>query len=337
MKTDALWFTRPGKVEIRPQELPALAAGEALVRASCSAISSGTEMLFYRGQFSSETTLDANIPTLSGNAVYPLRYGYCMVGQVIEVGPGVDARWLGQRVFCFQPHQQHFIAPVEMLFPIPTDISDEQAVFFPNLETAANLVMDGGPLLGERVVVFGQGVVGLLTCFLLSRFPLAKLVTLDCYPQRRAASLAAGAAVCLDPAQSDALAAIHTALSGEADLTFEVSGAPTALNQAISVTGFGGRVVIGSWYGKKPLQLNLGAEFHRSRIRLLASQVSTIDPSLSGRWDKERRYHIVWDLLRQIQPERWISHRFAFQEASQAYALLDERPGEAIQVIVLYA
>ena len=53
------------------------------------------------------------------------------------------------------------------------------------METAVNLVQDAAPILGERVLVLGQGVVGLLTGSLLSEFPLEALVTADCYALRR--------------------------------------------------------------------------------------------------------------------------------------------------------
>ncbi len=336
MKNLALWFTAPRQVELRPVEFPRLQPGQALVQAEVSAISPGTEMLFYRGHFPTSMALDANIPALAGPASYPLQYGYSQVGRVVEVAPDVDPAWRDRRVFAFQPHQQFFAAPVDSLFCIPAEIPSLEAVFFPNLETAAGLVMDGAPLVGERVAVFGQGVVGLLTAALLARFPLQRLLTLDCYPARRQASLELGAHDCLDPALPEALPLARQCLGGPADLVFEISGSPQALDQAIALTGFGGRVMIGSWYGSKPLQLNLGAEFHRSRIRLLSSQVSTIDPSLGGRWTKARRFELVWNLMSLLQPARWLTHRFAFEDAAQAYQLIDQRPEQAIQVVLIY-
>jgi threonine dehydrogenase-like Zn-dependent dehydrogenase len=53
------------------------------------------------------------------------------------------------------------------------------------METAVNLVQDGAPILGERVLVLGQGIVGLLVTSLLSEFPLESLVTIDNYELRR--------------------------------------------------------------------------------------------------------------------------------------------------------
>ena len=116
----------------------------------------------------------------------------------------------------------------------------------------------------------------------------------------------------------------------------ELSGSPSALNDAIALTGFGGRVVIGSWYGEKQAILDLGGEFHRSRIKLISSQVSTIAPELSGRWDKGRRFQVAWDALERIHPEKWITHRFPLDEAAQAYSLLDKNPEETIQIILQY-
>ncbi len=80
---------------------------------------------------------------------------------------------------------------------------EQTAVFLPNMETTVNLLLDGQPLLGERIVVFRQGIVGLLTTALLARFPLAQLVTVDRYPLRRQASLDLGAQVSLDPGDPD--------------------------------------------------------------------------------------------------------------------------------------
>jgi threonine dehydrogenase-like Zn-dependent dehydrogenase len=126
------------------------------------------------------------------------------------------------------------------------------------------------------------------------------------------------------------------ALKEGADLTFELSGNPSALNEAITLTRFNGRIIIGSWYGEKEMDVKLGGSFHRSRIKLISSQVSTISPDLSGRWDRSRRFEVAWRALERIQPEKWITHRFTIDEASEAYHLLDESPQETIQVIFDY-
>jgi threonine dehydrogenase-like Zn-dependent dehydrogenase len=69
---------------------------------------------------------------------------------------------------------------------------------------------------------------------------------------------------------------------------------------------------------------------------LISSQVSTIAPELDGRWDKARRFEAAWKALERVGPEKWITHRFAIDDAAEAYRLLDETPEEAIQVLLKY-
>jgi threonine dehydrogenase-like Zn-dependent dehydrogenase len=94
--------------------------------------------------------------------------------------------------------------------------------------------------------------------------------------------------------------------------------------------------VIGSWYGQKRAEIDLGGRFHRSRIRILSSQVSTIDPAWTGRWTKARRLGTAWEMIHRAQPERLITHRFAARDAAQAYAMLDQNPDQALQVVLAY-
>jgi threonine dehydrogenase-like Zn-dependent dehydrogenase len=95
--------------------------------------------------------------------------------------------------------------------------------------------------------------------------------------------------------------------------------------------------VIGSWYGDKRALIDLGSVFHHSRIKLISSQVSTIAPELSARWDKSRRFQVAWEALKRIQPQKWITHRFNISRAAEVYKLLDESPEQAIQVVFTHA
>jgi len=341
MIRQSLFFTGPREVEIREEPLASPGPGQVLVKTLISAISPGTEMLIYRGQAPGELAVDETIPALAGRFGFPLKYGYAVIGRAVVLGEGVPGEWQDRLVFAFNPHESHFLANLEELLLPPPSLTPEAAVFFPNMETAVTFVMDGQPQLGEQVVVFGQGVVGLLLIGLLARLPLASLVTLDLHASRRRLSTEWGAHLSLDPGASGTLEQLLETWSGPAsyrgaDLCYEVSGNPAALEQAIAVTGFHGRVVIGSWYGLKKVDLNLGGRFHRSRMRLISSQVSTIAPELSGRWSKFRRYLLAWRMLQETDPVPLITHRFPLAQAAQAYDLLDQNPAEALQVILTY-
>lgn len=338
-KASTLFFTSPKQIEIKEVLLPPLKEDEVLVESICSAISAGTEMLVYRNQF---PHLKDAYDSVSSDLNYPLAYGYACVGRVQETGKQVNRSWQDKLVFAFQPHSSSFIIHPSSLIPIPASLSPETACFFPNMETAVNLIQDGAPILGERVLVLGQGVVGLLTASLLSEFPLESLVLIDNYELRRNAldngkwlmenGKSKVKSLSVDDLHKDSLAYAQSKF----DLVYELTGSPTALNDAIELTLFDGRIVIGSWYGEKKSEINLGGSFHRSRIKLISSQVSTISPELSGRWDKSRRFDVTWKALERIKPEQWITHRFSLSDASKAYQLLDESPQETIQILFTY-
>ncbi|MCB0000259.1 MAG: zinc-binding alcohol dehydrogenase, partial [Anaerolineales bacterium] len=171
---------------------------------------------------------------------------------------------------------------------------------------------------------------------LLARHPLSRLMTVDHYPLRREWSERLGAHASLHP-DDDILAHLQAdSPYAGADLTYELSGSPAALNQAIDITGYNGRILVGSWYGQKQAPLNLGGRFHRSHMRLISSQVSHIAPQWSGRWSKTRRMQIAWQMLANLRPERLVTHRFSFANAAAAYRLLDEQPETAVQVLLTY-
>jgi 2-desacetyl-2-hydroxyethyl bacteriochlorophyllide A dehydrogenase len=341
MKRISVLFSAPRKVESIEEQMHPPGEGEVLVQTKLSAISPGSERLIFEGLAPGELPADETLPNLQGELSFPLRYGYSAVGYVRALGPGVDKTWLGQPVFAFHPHTSAFTIQTSQLIRLPDDLALADAVFLPNMETALNLVQDGAPLFGERVLVIGQGVVGLLTTLLLSQTAPDLLLTLEPVELRRSLSLEAGADHSFDPLSSADMAEIERLLkldseTGGADLIFELSGNPQALNLAIRFAGFAGRLLIGSWYGSKQTAgLDLGAAFHRRRLTLKSSQVSTIDPELSGRWDKSRRLALVLQVLREIQPSRWVTHHFDVTEAVDAFAELDNP--QAVQILLTYA
>ncbi len=298
-------------------------------------------MLVYRGQWPESLLLDETIPALAREFSYPLKYGYSAVGRIVEIGSNVDPLWLNKQVFSFNPHESHFLASPDQLIPLPNSMPPTDAALLPNMETAVSFVMDGRPLIGEQVAVFGQGVVGLLTTALLARFPLARLVTLDRYALRRQRSVEFGAEESLDPTGADVIDELRKLAHAEQavdgfDLTYELSGNPVALDQAITSTGFDGRIVIGSWYGAKRADLDLGGRFHRNRITLISSQVSRLAPGVTGLWTKSRRLGFALRMLEELRPSSLITHRFPILRAAEAYDLLDRMPEEAIQIIFTY-
>jgi 2-desacetyl-2-hydroxyethyl bacteriochlorophyllide A dehydrogenase len=325
----SLYFTAPHTVELREEPLPAPAAGEVQVLALASLISTGTEMMIYKGDGPAELPADTTLSSLQGSLAFPLKYGYSMVGRVSALGPGVDPAWLDTQVFAFNPHESAFNARVQDLHRVPAGLSPELATLLPNTETAVSLIHDGEPRLGERVAVIGQGVVGLLTTALLAQHPLESLIAIEPLAARRKLATEIGAHHALAP-DGD------LQLARNADLVYELSGDPAALDLAIQLAGDHGRVVVGSWYGTRRAPVDLGAHFHRGRLRIISSQVTNIAPLLTGRWDKQRRFDLAWRLLANLAPAQLVSHRIPFARAAEAYAILANQPSQSVAVLLEY-
>ncbi len=342
MDSRQLWFTNPFEIEIREQQLDAPSSHHLLIRNLYSAVSAGTELLVFRGQLPENMALDANLTALANEDIaYPLRYGYACVGEIEQVGSDIDDSLIGEIVFSFQPHGSHFSCALNEVIPVPSGIDPKAAVFLANMETAVNLLHDGNPRIGSRVVVIGQGIVGLIVSSLLAKHPLSGVFALDSIDTRRIWAKNSGVDEVFSPQSEAELAELKERLQlsddhGGADVVYELSGNPDALNVAIELCGYSGRIVVGSWYGAKSSKINLGGHFHRNRIEIISSQVSSIAPDLSGRWDKQRRFEVAWEMIKRCQPEQFITHCLPFDSAKEAYELLDNSPQEALQVVFEY-
>jgi 2-desacetyl-2-hydroxyethyl bacteriochlorophyllide A dehydrogenase len=329
-----VWFPRQKAVELREERLGRLEDGEVHVRAIVSGLSHGTEMLVYRGQVPPDLELD--LPTLRGSYAFPIKFGYASVGRVVEVGEGVVSPRPGDLVFVHHPHQDEYVAPASLACALPAGLDPELGVFLANLETAVNVLLDAHPRIGERAVIFGLGVVGLLLTQLLRLSGVERVVAVDPVERRRLLARETGADVVL-AGDEDVSAAVREVTDGRgADLAIEASGNEEALNDAIACVAFQGTVIVCSWYGTKPVRLRLGEHFHRGRVRMASSQVSTIDPALQPRWDRPRRLRYARELLSRLRLKPLISHRIPFERAAEAYRLVDEQSDQTVQVVLTY-
>ncbi len=323
MSARALQFTAPRRVEVVSVDLPRPASpADLVVHSAYSGISGGTEMLAYRGELDADATLDESLGGLSGTFSYPFRYGYSCVGWVEHGTSSVPA---GSLVFAFHPHQDRFVVAEADAVLLDPHTDPRLATLFPLVETALQLSLDAGPVFGETVVVTGMGAVGLLTALLLRRAGAAVLAAEPREWRREIASALGVAAV--PPDQLPESVAAATGGRGT-PLLVELSGAPAALEAGLPLLAHEGTALVGSWYGTNPVSLPLGAEFHRRRLTLRSSQVSTIPAALQGRWDVRRRRATVRQLLGQMPLNAVATSEFAFTDAAAAYAAIERgEPG----------
>lgn len=287
----AVWFERPGVAALREERLRDPAAGEVRVRAIRTGISAGTERLVLRGEVPEEARDAMALPAMRGGFELPIAYGYTVVGVVEAAGAGVDPALVGERVFLLHPHQDVLIARAADLRALPVGPPPERLVLAPSLETALNVIWDAEIALGDRVVVTGLGVVGLLVARLAARAGASSVIGVDPEPDRRALALSLGATGAAAGAEQAAPAI------AAADVLIEASASPDALAALVAAAGLEARIVIASWYGAAKAPLQLGGRFHPHRVTIRSSQVSRIDPRRAGRWDLARRWSHVCELL----------------------------------------
>jgi 2-desacetyl-2-hydroxyethyl bacteriochlorophyllide A dehydrogenase len=321
MKAAALQFVAPRRVEIEQVDVPEPGEGQLLVRAEHSGISAGTEMLAFRGELDPALPRDETLGALAGTFAYPFSYGYAVVGRVERSRATIPD---GASVFAFHPHQELFV--VDEADALALDGEDPRiAALLPLVETGLQIALDAGPRLGEDVVVLGLGCVGILAAALLRR---AGALVLGCEPdpaRRRAA--AAFDVEAVTPAELADRVAERTGGRG-ADLVVEASGSPAALPAGLPLLAHEGTALVCSWYGTKTVNLALGAEFHRRRLTIRSSQVSTIPARLAGSCDRARRREVARALLGDLPLETLATHEFPFERAPEAYAAIDRgEPG----------
>lgn len=311
MISRALFFEGPRRVAVHDISLPAPAAGEALVHGLASAISQGTELLLYRGE--GPEPFDPSLDRTRGNApTYPCRYGYAWVGSVAERGCGAVPSE-GTRIFALAPHGAAHVLASRDIRPIRDDIPAARAALAANLETAVTCTWDAEVALGERVVVLGGGLIGILVAWLLVRVG-AKVTLIEPRPARRS---------CAQRLVPSASVVAHRESDGLADVVVEATGDPHAINDAIAWAAPSAKIVVASFYGRRHAPIELGDAFHRRRLSLVASQVSAIPPRLSTRWDAARRFGIVEDLLGEPNLDALIAPTVRFEDAPELYARLD--------------
>jgi 2-desacetyl-2-hydroxyethyl bacteriochlorophyllide A dehydrogenase len=329
LKARAVHFVAPRRIELREVDLPEPSEGSVLVATEWSGISSGTELLAYRGEIDPDLPLDETLGPLSGTFAYPFRYGYSAVGRVVRpAGPLRE----GQLVFAFHPHQDRFVVEAHQAVPVD-GVEARVATLYPLVETALQVCLDAAPRLAERAVVVGLGAVGILVAALLARAGAVVLGS-EPEPSRRAAAAAFGVRA-VAPDETDAAVAAWTGGRG-ADLVVEASGNPHALASSLGLLAHEGTALVCSWYGTKPVPLPLGAAFHRRRLTVRSTQVSTLPAALGARWDRGRRAEVAWSLARELPLSALATHEFPFERAAEAYASADRREEGLLHAALRY-
>lgn len=355
MNAKILVFTGDKQVGYMDETLPDLRANEVHVRTLYSGISHGTEMNVYRGLapqweriFDPELRLFVPAPATVSDGKrywtaadahwrYPLAYGYANVGRVEACGDDVDTLNVGDLVYAYKPHQTEYVASAGEVIRLPELDNPALGILFSNLNTAYNGVLDTDIRIGDTVVIFGQGLIGLIVTQLVRRTGAECVIAVDTLPGRQEMAQKLGADVVFDPVRHDVALEVRRMTENRgADVVIEVSGSYRALHDAIRTAAPDTTVTALSWYGGNGEALRLSDEFHHNRITLKCSQVASIAPALSATHSLNRRTQQVLNLFETLTLEPLLTDPFAFKDGKAAYDHVDQHSAETIQTYFTY-
>ena len=346
---------------------PALRSGSLILESRASLVSLGTEKMlvdFGKGGWIAKARsqpekvkqvlqkirtdgLFATVDAVKAKLYQPIPLGYSQVGTVMA-SRGGEARWeIGMRVVSNGSHAEVVCVPENLCARVPDEVSDEAAAFTVVGAIGLQGIRLLEPTLGERVVVMGLGLIGLMAVQML-RANGCRVLGIDLDPEKCALAASFGADVC-DVSKGEDPVAIAEAFSegtGVDGVLITASAKSDAIvHQAATMCRKRGRIVL---VGVVGLQLNR-ADFYEKELSFQVScsyGPGRYDPSYEAkgldypigfvRWTEQRNMEAVLGLLAAgtLDVAPLISHRFPFDDALRAYEVV--AAGGALGIVLEY-
>lgn len=329
MRTTAIVFDAPESAAVVTEELPDPGPGQVTLEAILTQISTGTEMICYRGEADPGTHWAAFMH-------YPRRNGYCMLGRVVALGQGVEELAVGDRVCAAAPHVGHCNVGVGSIWApsVPDAISDEDAVWAILGVITQTGVRMAEHVMGDRAVIIGLGPLGQLVTQYLRAMGLREVLAIDRAEGRVAAALEHGATAGLVGEVSDAKSFVEEHTGGElADVVYDVTGHPAVLPHALALARDHGTLLM---LGDCPVPSRqcLTYDVVSRQVKIVGTRSSWL-PDAHRRWTPQRQTDLLFAYLRrgEMRLADLISHRFTPDRAPEAYDLLFRNREETLGVV----
>ena len=326
-------FTAPHSVDLEEVPIPEPGNGNLLVRVSVSGISAGTEMTYYHGA--------PELRLAKEEYTYPIRPGYEAVGFVEKCGAQVDGFRPGDRVICPGYHAQYVEVEASLSARLPAEVSNEQATLAMLAVTSMHAVRRAALQYGDRVVVIGLGVVGILAAQQARLAGASQVIGLDVDPWRLKVAKELDIDLVVDARSQTAHQEILSATDGiGADVVIEAAGVGSAITDALLYVRDRGRIVI-LGYHTGSVEINPGDEFWYKEVDILATRAMGPTPGLPisyVRWTTDRSLKLAIELLARgaIKTNGMLTHRYPYTMADQAYQMIDQRRENFLQVVFLW-
>lgn len=339
-------FTAPRDVSLVESEQQPLNAADVRIRTWYSGISAGTELTAYRGSnpYLTQTwdpeqrLFRPGTPTFG----YPVvGWGYSEMGEVVEVGESVSDVRVGDLVYGIWGHRSDAVVPAAAVAgrTLAPGQDPLHGTFARVGAIALNAVLAADVSLGDRVAVFGQGVIGLLATR-LATLSGAEVVAVDGFESRLSAAREFGATQVVPADHPDGAGAAVRELTDwvGVDSAIELSGSYRALHEATRCVVVEGTVVASGFYQGGAEHLRLGEEFHHNRVRIVASQISGTPVPLGARWDQRR---LVTTVMAEVAASRLDVSRLVTDvvdaaDVASAFEKLDRGDPDTLQVVLRF-
>lgn len=264
----------------------------------------------------------------------PLPLGYSNVGVVTD--SGCSSFTIGERVVSNGHHAEVVRVPKNLCARIPDGVDDESAVFTVLASIALQGVRLAVPTLGEAVVVVGLGLVGLLTVQLL-RAQGCRVMGIDFDSQKCELAQSFGAEVVnLSQGENPLIAAQAFSRGRGVDAVLITASTKSnePVHQAATMCRQRGRIVLVGVVGlelsrsdfyEKELTFQVSCSYGPGRYDAEYEEKGNDYPIGFVRWTEQRNFEAVLDMMAagSLDVKPLISHRFAIDDAPEAYKLLD--------------
>ena len=331
-------FPEIKKVEWETINLPdALQSTEVRVRTARTLVSAGTEIAIYSGSHIGYSTPGSRYPRL------PFRPGYIYTGTIEAAGAGVTAFKPGDRVVGGMGHQDVVVVDTTRgdLDLIPDGVSFEQAC----LARISCISLQGIRLarisMGEKVVVFGQGLIGQFARQLAALDGAATTAAVDLIDRRLEVARRHGATHPVNPSRDDLAAALTSATGGRGvDVAIEATGNPAVITDALHAVAPLGRVILlGSPRGR--IEIDPYSDIHSKGVSLIGAHANTTAQAANPyyRWTLEEQRRVTLELMRQgrLHTEGLVSHRVAPDDALPIWDALTTRAADFLGVVIVWS
>ena len=347
MNTKQIVFNGVRDVGYIDYDLGELTPHAVLCKTKISGISHGTEMTGYLGAspFIKRTITDGRYfrdKNEGDSDFFPFVWaGYDAVGIVLEVGSKVTKYKVGDRVWCQMRHQTHFIFDESNAdaIKLPESVADIEGATVNLSSIALNGILDAEIKLGDNVVIFGGGFVGLMSAQLAQCSGARRIVVVEPDEKRRAVANDYKNVIALPLNGEETTGDVLTALGGvNPDVSMDCSGVPAGLNGAIKVAGKEGRVIAVGFYSDNARSIVFGEELIHNRIDLIASMSKWGCKNRYDRWDEGRVLQTTVELFAEnaINVDNMETKIFNFNEAAAAYDLLENEKEKPLKAIFVY-